>query len=150
MEMRPGRESGSADIADDLSGRHGLSGREDGVRHVGIERLCAVAMGNDDIVAVAAVPATATPRYDDGAVRRGTNRRAARGANVDTIPAVEALRDATARYGGYILPALGFAPALVRLLDDARGAGKTWGGRNHYLASRDDNGRADDEQCPGI
>lgn len=63
-----------------------------------VERLRAVVVRDDDIIAVAAVPCAVIACDDNRAVRGGVYRRAARGAEVHRVPAVEALREDSARH----------------------------------------------------
>src|SRR5262245_15450344 len=81
MQVRPGRQSGRADIADHLSLAHFLAGLQAAgeSRHVAIGGLVAVGVPDADVLAVAAFPADLV----DKAVARGEDRRPGRRPPID-------------------------------------------------------------------
>ena len=95
--MGTGSAPAGAHVADDLAGAHCLAGCNRRIRHMGIERLDTAALRNDDIVAVSTVPRTITLGNNDCPTRRGVDGSAALSANINTIPTVDTLREATAR-----------------------------------------------------
>src|SRR5215467_4717847 len=80
MQVRPGRQSGRADIADHLSLAHLLAGLHAAgeSRHVAVGGLITVSVPDADVLAVAAFPADLV----DKAVARGEDRRPRRRAPV--------------------------------------------------------------------
>ena len=64
---------------------------------MGIERLGAVAVRDDDIVAIATVPRAITACDDDDAISGRINRRAARGCDINCAPIMQTLRDDAVR-----------------------------------------------------
>jgi len=60
VEMRTSRASGRADVSDSLSANNRLSSRNNRRSQVRVECLRAVAVRDDDIVAVTAIPCAVT------------------------------------------------------------------------------------------
>ena len=118
VQVRAGAAAGGADEADDVAGAHALAGGGIGGKraHVAVERLHAVAVAQDDGIAVAAFGAA---EFHD-AVGWGVNRRTGGGGVVDAgvhaqiaqyrVDAhAEGRADAATRHG------LGFKTFLQRL-----------------------------------
>src|SRR5438067_7429585 len=79
MEVRAGRKTGRADIADQLPGADEASRLRDDLAHVAVEADDAAPMSDLHLAAVAAGPAGA----DHLSVRRGNDRAAPASADVD-------------------------------------------------------------------
>ena len=93
MEMRAGRKPGRAYFADEVALRHALPHGRDDFAHVPIERLRAIGMRDNDIVAIAAVPRAVAFCHDDRTGGGGIDARAFWRANVNRVPPMEPLRD---------------------------------------------------------
>src|SRR3989344_4137901 len=104
-----------------------------------VERLRAILVRDDDIVAVAAVP-SAPACDDDGTACGRMNGSPARSADVNAVSAVDALCDAAARQRIAVVNGYEGASSAI---EEGRRKLQT---RRRYFAARDDNGRADSER----
>src|SRR3989344_1884577 len=93
VEMRAGGFAGAADRADGRALRHASPCRYIQLARVAVERLRAVVMLDNKVIAVAAVPSAAAFGDDDGARGGREYAGAAWCADVDAVVAVQALRD---------------------------------------------------------
>ncbi len=105
VDVGPGGLTGAADVGDDLALLHVVADVGDDLGGVAVERLAAVGVLNDDVVAVASVPSaclgddyvTLRTRHDGGAGRRG---------EVDSVVSVNALRPHAAGDGAEVIAGL--------------------------------------------
>src|SRR5690348_17007657 len=111
MQVRPGCKASLAHVADKLPSPDALTWGCDCVRHVCIERLGAIAVRDDDVVAVTAVPRAVVLGDDDRASSSSVDGRPLMGGDVDGIPAVDALPDKAAGHGVSPVAVLGRACA---------------------------------------